>query len=345
LIHWTKQHEPIVAGPPEGLAVVGFRDPSVWKQDGFYYMTVGTGMPRIGGGVLLYRSKDLHRWTYLHVLASGRWSSKSATDPVTSGEMWECPELFKLDGRHVLIYSTERKVFWETGRLDHETMLFHTEKRGQLDYGKYYAPKTQLDKAGNRILWGWIPEASAESEIVSAGWAGMMSLPRVLNVGADGTLRMQFLPELITLRDRSRSSGVLRTSETTTTLIGGAGEALITGSAECGPFELTVKTRPDETPILQLKYLPEKRVMVVDGEELDLSMAEGCHVHAYFDGSVVEVMLNHRQCYTKRFYYDRARAPDISLHLLGGRPRDLKLAVWKINPVSKDRLTTRSRSS
>ena len=88
-------------------------------------MTVGTGMPKIGGGVFLYRSNDLRNWTYLHLLATGLWNSKPATNPVASGEMWECPELFELDGRHVLIYSTEGKVFWETGRLDNETMLFH----------------------------------------------------------------------------------------------------------------------------------------------------------------------------------------------------------------------------
>jgi beta-fructofuranosidase len=346
LIHWTKLPNPIVAEPPEGLAVTGFRDPSVWKQHGSYYMTVGTGMPKIGGGVLLYRSNDLRRWTYLHLLASGRWSSKASTDPVTSGEMWECPELFELDGRHVLIYSTERKVFWETGRLNHETMLFHVEKRGRLDYGKYYAPKTQLDRAGNRILWGWIPETRADAELVAAGWAGMMSLPRVLNVETDGTLRMQFLPELITLRDSSLPSGVLRTSEITATLTGAAGEVLITGSAECGPFELTVNTSFDEKLMLQLSYFPEKHVIMIDGEEeLSLSWAEGVHMHAYFDGSVVELMVNSRHCYTKRFYYDKGRAPDIILHLLGGKPKDLKLAVWKITSISKDRFTTRSRNS
>jgi beta-fructofuranosidase len=345
LIHWTKQHDPIVPEPPKNLPIVGFRDPSVWKQDSHYYMTVGTGMPKIGGGVFLYRSDDLRNWTYLHLLASGQWNSKPAADPVASGEMWECPELFELDGRHVLIYSTERKVFWETGRLDNETMLFHAEKRGRLDYGKYYAPKTQLDRSGNRILWGWIPETRSEPQLLSAGWAGMMSLPRVLGVDTDGTLRMQFLPELKTLRMGPGVREASLTSETTATLTGGAGEALITGSAESGSFDLTVKTSFDEKPIMRLNYLPEKRAILIDGEELNLSSVEAPHVHAYFDGSVVELVVNRQQCYTKRFYYDQARAPDISLHLSGRKIRDLELTVWKINSISDNRLTTPSRDS
>ena len=340
LIHWTKQREPIIPYPPKGLPIVGFRDPSLWKQDGHYYMTVGTGLPKIGGGVLLYRSNNLRNWTYLHLLASGQWNSKPATDPVASGEMWECPELFELDGRHVLIYSTEGKVFWETGQLDNETMLFHGEKRGRLDYGKYYAPKTQLDRSGNRILWGWIPETRSEPELLSAGWAGMMSLPRVLSVDPDGTLHMQFLPELTTLRVEPGIPGVSLTGETRAAFKGGAGEALITGSTESEAFNLTVKTSFDEKPIMQLNYLPENRTMVIDGEELKFSLPEALHLHAYFDGSVVEFEVNRQHFYTKRFYYDRNRAPDISLQLAGRKIEDLKLTVWKLNSISDDRLTT-----
>ena len=345
LIHWTKQHEPIVAEPPAGLAVVGFRDPSVWKQDGFYYMTVGTGMAKIGGGVLLYRSKDLHQWTYLHMLASGRWSANAATDPVSSGEMWECPELFELDGKHVLIYSTERKVFWETGQLDPVTLLFHREKQGRLDYGKYYAPKTQLDHAGNRILWGWIPESRPESQLVSAGWAGLMSLPRVLNVDSDGTLRMQFLPGLATLRDKSPVREAFNTSEITATVRGGAAEVLITGSADCGPFDLIVRISSNGDPVLQLSYLPEKGAILIDGEQFDYLAAAAPEVHAFFDGSVVELVVNRQQCYTKRFYYDLARAPDISFSLSLAKAGDAKLAVWKVNPISGNRLTRSNRYS
>ena len=84
--------------------------------------------------------------------------------------MWECPEFFALDGGHVLIYSTLGKVFWESGALDEATMKFTSRKRGLLDLDAFYAPKTQLDAEGRRILWGWIPERRSEAAMREAGW-------------------------------------------------------------------------------------------------------------------------------------------------------------------------------
>ena len=178
LIHWTKDPQPIVPVPPPGMKTTGFRDPSAWKQGDWSYMTVGSGVAKVGGCVLLYRSKDMKGWEYIHQLISGTWNGKPTANPCDDGEMWECPELFALDGGHVLIYSTEGKVFWQSGKLDPETMLFHPAKTGLLDLGAFYAPKSQLDASGQRILWGWIPERRPETEYRAVGWAGMMSPSR-----------------------------------------------------------------------------------------------------------------------------------------------------------------------
>src|SRR5439155_8091429 len=59
LRRWTKLEKPIVSAPPVDLKVVGFRDPAVWEGNGMYYMTVGSGIERVGGCLLLYRSNDL----------------------------------------------------------------------------------------------------------------------------------------------------------------------------------------------------------------------------------------------------------------------------------------------
>ena len=69
-----------------------------------------------------------------------------------------------------------------------------------LDLDAFYAPKTQLDAQGRRILWGWIPERRSDAAMLEAGWSGMMSLPRVMHVDPDGTLRLQVLPETVKLR-------------------------------------------------------------------------------------------------------------------------------------------------
>jgi len=190
---WNKLPAPVIARPPAGMKVTGFRDPVPWKEDdGMYYMLLASGEKGKGGNVLLYRSNDLRAWQFMHVFAQGKPTGQQTSDTVDSGEMWECPDFFPLGGKHVLIHSTGtlegRKTMWQSGTLDKRTMRWTPEHEGLLNHGPYYAPKTQLDAEGNRILWGWIPETRPEAEFAKAGWAGCMSLPRVLTL-VEGELR------------------------------------------------------------------------------------------------------------------------------------------------------------
>src|SRR5450432_3120577 len=117
--------------------------------------------------------------------------------------MWECPDFFPLGKKHVLLYSTAGKVIWESGELDPKELKFHSERRGILDHGAYYAQKTQLDAHKNRILWGWITEKRPDDELRAAGWAGCMALPRVLSLSDDGSLEMRIAPEVRSLRGKA----------------------------------------------------------------------------------------------------------------------------------------------
>ena len=117
--------------------------------------------------------------------------------------MWECPDFFPLGKKWVLLYSTAGSVFWEVGDLDPKELVFHSQTRGILDHGAYYAQKTQLDAKGNRILWGWITEKRPDPELLAAGWAGCMSLPRTLKIADDNTLEMEIAREVRSLREQT----------------------------------------------------------------------------------------------------------------------------------------------
>ncbi|HEY2014718.1 MAG TPA: glycoside hydrolase family 32 protein, partial [Bryobacteraceae bacterium] len=204
---WTKRPTPVIPTPPHGMQVTGFRDPAPWREPALYpdgwLMAVGSGEQKRGGAILLYKSADLQTWEYLHIIAAGSVKGGDATDstnPVDTGDMWECPDLFPLGNKHVLIYSTQGKVFWKVGELDPKELLFHEQQSGLLDYGSFYAPKTQLDRHGNRILWGWIPESRPAAEYSASGWAGLMSLPRVLTIGSEGRLKISISPAVEKLR-------------------------------------------------------------------------------------------------------------------------------------------------
>ncbi len=332
LKQWIKLQKPVIPRPPEGLAVTGFRDPLVWKQGDDYFMTVCSGIEKVGGCVLLYRSKELMSWEYLHPLISGTWNGAYTPNPVGDGEMWECPDFFPLDGGYVLIYSSMRKVVWQSGTLDRAAMKFQPNKSGLLDIDSFYAPKTQLDAQGRRILWGWIPERRSEAEMTEAGWSGMMSLPRVLSLDPDGTLRMELLPQTVTLRRESIKQRKAKTSHFVT-VPKAVGEVLCIGKKETG-VEFTVNL--GERELLRLVYSPEQHAWLADGKNIALQPSDVPKVHAFIDGSVIEIMLSERVGYTKRFYYPGAIEPDITIQATGGTA----LTAWTISPISDDRLTT-----
>jgi beta-fructofuranosidase len=146
---WHKVPEnPVIAAPPEGLPVAGWRDPALWREGDIWHMVIGSGVGGVGGMALLYRSRDLRRWEYLHPLATGR------PDPSLpgGGAMWECPDFFHLDGTPVLLVAAGNRHF--TGA--YRDLAFEREREGRIDYGCAYAQKTMEEARGRRIWWGWV---------------------------------------------------------------------------------------------------------------------------------------------------------------------------------------------
>jgi beta-fructofuranosidase len=293
--------------------------------------------------VLLYRSRDLRRWEYLHPLASGQWTEKENVNPVDSGEMWECPDFFPLGSKHVLLYSTAGTVAWETGELDPKELTFHSQRTGVLDYGAYYAQKTQLDAHGNRILWGWIPERRPDSQLIAAGWAGCMALPRLLSLDKQGDLQMRVAPVAESLRAWSTYATNLSTEERSLSLrsleIKGLCEEL-RWSAALGPCSLTLE---DSTgPWWSLNVTPAATgfTLRVNDKSIQLpSPGTAWHFHLFLDASVAEFFCNDLYVITSRIYRTPAgplyvRTAGLDLKTLGD------FETWQLRPISSDRLTT-----
>jgi beta-fructofuranosidase len=350
---FTKLPAPVIAAPPPGLAVTGFRDPSPWRHGDWWYMVIGSGIEGKGGAVLLYRSKDLRSWEFLHILAQREGSMALLTENQAQREVWECPELFALGDKHVLIYSTSGRPYWMAGALDPRTMQFLPETTGVLDYGSYYAPKTQLDKAGNRILWGWIPETRKQEEFKAAGWAGMMSLPRLLSMGDDGQLRIAVAAEVERLRKQEQQLRFTADEErnqnqiTSLRVEASCGEILCVARRTAEPFQLALfdaaEPQTSTNACITLKYDPQHADQVwIDGKALPLHLGdrEALELHLYVDGSVIEVFVNQRLACTKRFYVAGSSSRDLRLQWTGKTTAIERLSLWQLTPVSSDRLTT-----
>jgi beta-fructofuranosidase len=339
LLHWKKLATPIIATPPQGIYVTGFRDPCLWQEGDEWYLGIGSGERTIGGCVLLYRSHDLRHWEYLHKLVQGKPNGKVAVNPCDSGEMWECPDFFTVNGRHCLFYSTEDKVLWTTGEYDAVHHRYIPVRNGVLDQGSaYYAPKSFLAPDGRRILWGWIRETRPESQFAAAGWSGAMSLPRVLTVDQYGELEMNPAVEVEKLRGAEETS-TLQTGashkQTMTTLR----REIQISLGETQP-EFSVRLLKQNKTVWELDVdVPANLVTCANITfALPPQLKPDDAIRIFIDGSVIESFVAGREALTSRVYDLAPGSTELQIELVKGQ--NLKLTQWPLQAISPDRLTT-----
>lgn len=318
LLTWQKHPgNPVIPTPPDGLNAVAFRDHSVWREDGWWYQVIGSGVRGKGGMALLYRSADLIQWAYLHPLCQGDTHQR---EPIWTGEMWECPQFWDFGERRVLVISV-----WNEDVLHYSAYLgghyadqrFTADTSAKLDYGDshFYAPQGLVDAQGRRMVWGWITEGRSREAQIEAGWSGVLSLPRLLTMRSDGLLGYAPVPELMTLRrEHTRLSHVSQTAHGTTAEI----VAEFEPAGVCG---LVVRASPDGLEQTRIFYDPAAQRVGIDRTHstinpdarrdvqvgpLSLAAGEHLRLHVFIDQSVIEVFANERACITSRVYPARA---------------------------------------
>ena len=361
MMSWRKYTgNPVIGAPPQGMEITGFRDPCVWREGDEWFLAIGSGIKDQGGMVLLYRSKDLIHWDYLHLLCKGRRDDLlPGKDAVSTGEMWECPDFFPLADKQALIVSTQGAVIYSVG--SYVNHYFHPEVQGKADLGNiYYAARSMEDEEGRRILWGWLREGRSDTAQRAAGWSGVMSLPRVLTLGRDGTLGMAPAPEIAALRGKHhRWEGLPIVPGSFSLMKSVRGDSLeIQAEFEPGASEavgLTVRSAPDgkeQTSITfnrtsgQLFVERERSSLSPDvergtqGGALALAENETLKLQVFLDASVIEIFANDRACLTSRIYPSRSGSLGIGVFARGGNARLKALSIWEMRPISANRLTT-----
>jgi beta-fructofuranosidase len=344
-----KRKQAVLSGPPEGLKVTGFRDPCVWKEDTTWYMALGSGVQGVGGMVLLYTSADLVNWTYLHRLFEGKMdASVTGKGPVASGEMWECPSFFPLGDKYMLFVSTRGSTPYWIGT--YQDFKFQPELDSRLDWGSYYAPITQIDDRGRRILWGWIQERRSVQAQKAAGWSGVLSLPRVLAVN-DGKLAVRPAPQLRSLRhERQQFVGMFIPDERPAPIPGLQGDALEIiidiDPGDADEYGIRVLGSPDLTEATTIAHnrvdnrLSIGSAKAANNGNLTLAKGEGLHLHVFVDCSVIEVIANGRMCITERAYTSTAECTRVALYARGGTAKARYIETYQLKPISDDRMTT-----
>ncbi|MDK9366364.1 sucrose-6-phosphate hydrolase [Lelliottia wanjuensis] len=188
------------------------RDPKVWQHNGSWYMVLGAQDQQKRGKVLLYKSADLHTWD-----ACGEIAGHGVNGLQDAGYMWECPDLFELEGTQVLIccpqglarephrYLNTYPATWMSGDFAWDSATFSHGPLHELDAGfEFYAPQTTLSADGRRILIGWMGVPDGEEMLQPTrehGWIHQMTCPRELNF-REGKLYQLPIRELARLREQ-----------------------------------------------------------------------------------------------------------------------------------------------
>jgi beta-fructofuranosidase len=347
-----RRHEgnPVLTKPPEGMHVTGFRDPFVWQQDGAWMMALGSGEKDVGGCVLLYSSPDLEHWTYVGRLFEGPMPEHpTGRAPVSRGEMWETPCFFPVGKKHILSVSTRGTTPVWVGEFDGRRFIPEYETR--LDTGAYYAPTAQLDSRGRRIVWGWIQERRSESAQREAGWSGVLSLPRVVTLNAEGRITFSPAPQVRALRgSRMQFAGMFIADGRPEALPGLAGDALHLivrmepqDSEECGVQVLRAVDGSEAASISynqRLRRLSVGQAFAEQNGNLELRRGELLHLEVFLDCSVIEVFANGRACVTGRVYAAKPDSTGVALVARGGTAQLQSLLAFEMKPISPDRLTS-----
>jgi beta-fructofuranosidase len=195
LLEWTKYlKNPVLTLAAHGpLKVDDWRDPFLFTEGAETYMVCGgnTSGRRWGGAgqVQLYRAGNDNLTAWRHLGTVFEYRNREIINI-------ECPNLFKLDGKWVLIISPHRPCEYFVGTLDLKRPRFEPETRGVLDAGNAYASNISVDEKGRTILWLWGRTENPEAK----GWNNVMVMPRILSIGSDGYLRQVPAPEFETLR-------------------------------------------------------------------------------------------------------------------------------------------------
>jgi beta-fructofuranosidase len=328
-------HNPLIQ-PPADLALVGFRDHTVWQEAGGWRMAIGSGVEGDGPLAFLYKSSDLVAWEYLGPLCT--WRDVLFRD-VGLGNMWECPNFIIVDGQPALIVSACGPDSYGptlmTGR--------YTEGRLRdlsacaLDYGgtTFYAPQTFYDPSGRCLMFGWMREARPVEAQEAAGWSGAMSLPRQIRFDPGGHPIYNFAPELRSLRLGHHHQSQVSLPQGWSELPSQGRQfelqvELVRGqAARCG---LTLLRSPDGAEETRLVIDWQQATLTLDRSKSSLD--ETCertafiaplppqdgHVslHLFLDGSILEVIAQERVALSARLYPTRPDSTGLGWFSEGG---------------------------
>ena len=373
LIHWTKHPaNPVIPQPGADGRDYGeceiVYDPCAWLAGDTYYALSNRIHPAgRGDGVYLFKSKDLISWDYagLFYESDRRWTHPDEDCAV--------PDFFPIGDEHMLLFCSHLQATqYYLGRLENERFVPRIHGRMSWPGGQLGGPRTLLDPGGRRIFFDWIRELRGRDTERASGWSGVMTVPRILSVGPDGTLQIEPAPELQVLRMnprahrdlhlaadarlpltdvrgdclelaiRMRPAGARQFGLKVRCAADGSEQTAIFFDGSCNKLKVDISTSTLDQSIRYPYYRNPKRLSrppeaepFVSAQEapLELAAGEALNLRVFLDRSVLEVFANSRQCITQRIYPSGRDSLGVELFSIDG-PGDVKsVEAWDMAPT------------
>ena len=320
------------------------RDPKVWREKDSYYMVQGArkyGADRDNdvGEVLVFTSKDKRNWKHTSTINTKE----------RFGYMWECPDLFNLDGQNILITCPQGvkqiESVYENIYLSGYFLINDDYKNKDsvivdnfrvIDNGfDFYAPQTFLDENGNRVIIGWMgvpdTEKTHKNLTVQYGWQHCLTVARELSF-KNGKLYQKPHRNLEKLREKKIFENKCSYSSLSDNLISDVKsyEVLIDSIELSNNFELLISEG------VSIKYKDNKFILEFVGDtgkqigggrgKRSAYLEKLENIRILIDTSAIEIFINDGEMvFTTRYYPD-----EYSFRVSG----DMSLTIYKLQSFS-----------
>lgn len=201
------EHLPIALYPSKDFDRNGCFSGSAIEIDGqlyLYYTAIKYAKENPSNVHNQYSDDDLRASQALVVSSDGiHFEYKNSYQEPTIGNMWECPDVFKINNQFFMIFSPENtdqppkpnsNARYMPIDFDEDTLTIKDHGDWPyLDHGlDFYAPQTFLSKDNERLLLGWL---RMRKPVQGEEWIGMFIMPRILHE-KDGKIIQELYPKI-----------------------------------------------------------------------------------------------------------------------------------------------------
>lgn len=308
----------IIDTVPKGYTT-HFRDPYIFTKNNRSFIILGAQRENLTGCALIYEEID-ENWIFRGELK---------TQLTDFGYMWECPNLFTIDDKDILVFCPQglkaQKYQYQNlyqagyliGQFNPDTLEFTHGEFHEFDMGfDFYAPQVLVHE-NRHILIGWVgmPDKLQDYPTINDGWVHSLTLPRELILKND-KLYQYPISELNKLNQNT----ITKINTDKISLSANKKLEISIPLKDISSWQGKLKFNDE---YILLTYDKNNSIFTIDRSQLKLGgkgirqflvkTQNELNLSIYIDSSIIELYLQDEEYYATFCYYPTENTPDIYL--------------------------------